>query len=132
MTLLKLKDNKKYGSNYYKLHTKDSNTKKYNIVIRNDEEFPKDEEDNDSDSNSDSGSNIIPNVPTHIFELYEMVDTVNNIIGDTTINNLDDSIMVIMILIYHSFGGGGAGLGFGSLLLERLSVDYGKKSKVEF
>ncbi len=37
-----------------------------------------------------------------------------------------------MILIYHSFGGGDAGLGFGSLLLERLSVDYGKKSKVEF
>lgn len=34
-------------------------------------------------------------------------------------------------LIYHSFGGG-TGSGFGSLLLERLSVDYGKKAKVEF
>merc|ERR1712173_69513 len=33
--------------------------------------------------------------------------------------------------IYHSFGGG-TGSGFGSLLLERLSVDYGKKSKIEF
>merc|ERR1711955_105254 len=35
------------------------------------------------------------------------------------------------IMIYHSFGGG-TGSGFGSLLLERLSVDYGKKAKVEF
>ena len=34
-------------------------------------------------------------------------------------------------LIFHSFGGG-TGSGFGSLLLERLSVDYGKKSKLCF
>lgn len=34
-------------------------------------------------------------------------------------------------LIFHAFGGG-TGSGFGSLLLERLSVDYGKKSKIEF
>ncbi|ETO31401.1 Alpha-tubulin [Reticulomyxa filosa] len=34
-------------------------------------------------------------------------------------------------MVYHSFGGG-TGSGFGSLLLERLSVDYGKKSKIEF
>lgn len=34
-------------------------------------------------------------------------------------------------LIFHSFGGG-TGSGFGSLLLERLSADYGKKSKLEF
>ena len=33
-------------------------------------------------------------------------------------------------LIFHSFGGG-TGSGFTSLLMERLSVDYGKKSKVE-
>jgi tubulin alpha len=33
-------------------------------------------------------------------------------------------------LIFHSLGGG-TGAGFGSLLLERLSVDYGKKSKLE-
>ena len=31
-------------------------------------------------------------------------------------------------LIFHSFGGG-TGSGFTSLLMERLSVDYGKKSK---
>lgn len=34
-------------------------------------------------------------------------------------------------LIFHSFGGG-TGSGFGSLLMERLSSDYGKKSKLEF
>lgn len=34
-------------------------------------------------------------------------------------------------LFTHSFGGG-TGSGFGALLLERLSVDYGKKSKLEF
>jgi len=34
-------------------------------------------------------------------------------------------------LIFHSFGGG-TGSGFGSLLMERLSVDYGKKSKLCF
>jgi len=34
-------------------------------------------------------------------------------------------------LIFHSFGGG-TGSGFTSLLMERLSVDFGKKSKLEF
>ncbi|XP_032891352.1 tubulin alpha-1C chain-like [Amblyraja radiata] len=34
-------------------------------------------------------------------------------------------------LIFHRFGGG-TGSGFTSLLMERLSVDYGKKSKLEF
>jgi tubulin alpha len=34
-------------------------------------------------------------------------------------------------LVFHAFGGG-TGSGFGALLLERLSVDYGKKSKLEF
>jgi len=34
-------------------------------------------------------------------------------------------------MIFHSFGGG-TGAGFGALLLEGLSVDYGKKSKIEF
>jgi len=34
-------------------------------------------------------------------------------------------------LIFHSVGGG-TGSGFGSLLLERLSADYGKKSKLDF
>ncbi|KHJ81553.1 Tubulin/FtsZ family, GTPase domain protein, partial [Oesophagostomum dentatum] len=34
-------------------------------------------------------------------------------------------------LIFHSFGGG-TGSGFASLMMERLSVDYGKKAKLEF
>ena len=34
-------------------------------------------------------------------------------------------------LIFHSFGGG-TGSGFTSLLMERLSRDYRKKSKLEF
>ena len=34
-------------------------------------------------------------------------------------------------LVFHSFGGG-TGSGFGALLMERLSVDYGKKSKLGF
>ena len=34
-------------------------------------------------------------------------------------------------LVFHSFGGG-TGSGFASLLMERLSVDYGKKSKLAF
>ena len=34
-------------------------------------------------------------------------------------------------IIYHSFGGG-TGSGFGALLLERLTVDYGKKAKLGF
>ena len=34
-------------------------------------------------------------------------------------------------LIFHSFGGG-TGSGFASLLMERLSMDYGKKSKLTF
>merc|ERR1712157_382677 len=34
-------------------------------------------------------------------------------------------------MVFHSFGGG-TGSGFASLLMERLSVDYGKKSKLEF
>ena len=34
-------------------------------------------------------------------------------------------------LIFHSFGGG-TGSGFASLLMERLSVEYGKKSKLGY
>uniref|UniRef100_A0A915DUP5 Tubulin alpha chain n=1 Tax=Ditylenchus dipsaci TaxID=166011 RepID=A0A915DUP5_9BILA len=34
-------------------------------------------------------------------------------------------------MLFHSFGGG-TGSGFSALLMERLSVEYGKKSKLEF
>lgn len=33
--------------------------------------------------------------------------------------------------VFHSFGGG-TGSGFGALLMEKLSTDFGKKSKLEF
>jgi tubulin alpha len=35
------------------------------------------------------------------------------------------------VFVFHSFGGG-TGSGFGALLLERLAVEYTKKSKLEF
>jgi len=47
------------------------------------------------------------------------------------IRKLADQCTVLQgFIVYHSFGGG-TGSGFASLLMERLSVDYGKKSKIE-
>ncbi|SAM00275.1 hypothetical protein [Absidia glauca] len=57
----------------------------------------------------------------------EMVDTVLD-----RVRKLADNCTGLQgFLVFHSFGGG-TGSGFGSLLMERLSVDYGKKSKLEF
>ncbi|KAJ1913160.1 alpha-tubulin [Mycoemilia scoparia] len=57
----------------------------------------------------------------------ELIDTVLD-----RIRRLADSCVGLQgFLVFHSFGGG-TGSGFGALLLERLSVDYGKKSKLEF
>ena len=57
----------------------------------------------------------------------EMVDSVLD-----RIRKLSDQCTGLQgFLIFHSFGGG-TGSGFTSLLMERLSVDYGKKSKLEF
>ncbi|KAH8027203.1 hypothetical protein HPB51_003645 [Rhipicephalus microplus] len=48
------------------------------------------------------------------------------------IRKLADQCMGLQgFLVFHSFGGG-TGSGFTSLLMERLSGDYGKKSKLEF
>ncbi|MGH0139533.1 UNVERIFIED_CONTAM: hypothetical protein FKN15_005451 [Acipenser sinensis] len=52
-------------------------------------------------------------------------------IGKETIDPADQCTGLQGFLIFHSFGGG-TGSGFTSLLMERLSVDYGKKSKLEF
>eukprot|EP01119_Soliformovum_irregulare_P018145 TRINITY_DN54_c0_g2_i1.p1 TRINITY_DN54_c0_g2~~TRINITY_DN54_c0_g2_i1.p1 ORF type:complete len:451 (+),score=158.67 TRINITY_DN54_c0_g2_i1:151-1503(+) len=61
--------------------------------------------------------------------------TVGKELVDSTldrIRRLADSCTGLQgFLIFHSVGGG-TGSGFGSLLLERLSVDYGKKSKLDF
>ncbi|KAK6995930.1 Tubulin/FtsZ, GTPase domain-containing protein [Favolaschia claudopus] len=43
----------------------------------------------------------------------------------------DDCSGLQGFFVFHSFGGG-TGSGFGALLLERLSTDYGKKAKLEF
>ncbi|CAB1327550.1 unnamed protein product [Coregonus sp. 'balchen'] len=52
-------------------------------------------------------------------------------IGKEIIDLVLDRTRKLGFLIFHSFGGG-TGSGFTSLLMERLSVDYGKKSKLEF
>ena len=44
---------------------------------------------------------------------------------------VDQTVGLAGFFIYHSTGGG-TGSGFSSLLLERLSVDYDKKSKLDF
>lgn len=44
---------------------------------------------------------------------------------------VEDCTSVQGFLIFHSLGGG-TGSGFSSLIMERLSTDYGKKAKIEF
>jgi len=57
----------------------------------------------------------------------EIVDTVLD-----RIRKLADSCTGLQgFLVFHATGGG-TGSGLGSLLLERLSVDYGRKSKLSF
>jgi tubulin alpha len=50
---------------------------------------------------------------------------------DRWLTRTDNCSSLQGFLIFHSFGGG-TGSGFGALLLERLSTDYGKKCKLEF
>lgn len=61
--------------------------------------------------------------------------TVGKEILDATVDRLrkmsDDCHSLQGFLVFSSVGGG-TGSGFGSLLLERLSVDFGKKSKLGF
>lgn len=57
----------------------------------------------------------------------ELIDTVMD-----KVRRLADNCTGLQgFFVFHSFGGG-TGSGFGALLLERLSTDYGKKSKLEF
>ncbi|CDZ96469.1 tubulin alpha [Phaffia rhodozyma] len=57
----------------------------------------------------------------------DLIDTVLD-----RVRNLADNCSGLQgFFVFHSFGGG-TGSGFGALLLERLSADYGKKSKLEF
>ena len=48
------------------------------------------------------------------------------------IRKLSDQCTGLQGFIVNHSVGGGTGSGFGALLLERLSVDYGKKSKLGF
>ena len=57
----------------------------------------------------------------------EIIDTVLDRVRKLT----DQCSGLQGFLIFHSFGGG-TGSGFTSLLMERLSVEYSKKSKLEF
>ncbi|KAH7091848.1 tubulin alpha [Auriculariales sp. MPI-PUGE-AT-0066] len=57
----------------------------------------------------------------------ELIDTVM----DKTRRLADNCSGLQGFFVFHSFGGG-TGSGFGALLLERLSTDYGKKAKLEF
>ncbi|KAL4892548.1 Tubulin/FtsZ, GTPase domain-containing protein [Aspergillus ambiguus] len=57
----------------------------------------------------------------------DLVDTV----ADRIRRVADNCSSLQGFLVFHSFGGG-TGSGFGALLLERLSTEYGKKSKLEF
>jgi len=57
----------------------------------------------------------------------ELIDTVLNRVRKLT----ENCSGLQGFMVFHSFGGG-TGSGFTSLLMERLSVDYGKKSKLEF
>ncbi|KAF8592409.1 tubulin-domain-containing protein [Ramaria rubella] len=54
-----------------------------------------------------------------------------DIVMDKTRRLADNCSGLQGFFVFHSFGGG-TGSGFGALLLERLSTDYGKKSKLEF
>lgn len=63
----------------------------------------------------------------YIFSGKEIVD----IVLDRVRKLADQCTGLQGFLVFHSFGGG-TGSGFTSLLMERLSVDYGKKSKLEF
>ncbi|KAL3205348.1 hypothetical protein MRX96_011244 [Rhipicephalus microplus] len=61
---------------------------------------------------------------------YTIVKQIVDLVLDR-IRKLADQCMGLQgFLVFHSFGGG-TGSRFTSLLVERLSVDYGKKSKLE-
>ncbi|KAK7939645.1 hypothetical protein WMY93_002971 [Mugilogobius chulae] len=62
---------------------------------------------------------------------YTIGKEIIDVVLDRTRKLADQCTGLQGFLIFHSFGGG-TGSGFTSLLMERLSVDYGKKSKLEF
>ncbi|KAL3483322.1 Tubulin/FtsZ, GTPase domain-containing protein [Aspergillus germanicus] len=78
----------------------------------------------------------------HLFHPEQLIsgkeDAANNYarghytVGKTLVQGVVDRIRrVAGFMIFHAFGGG-TGSGFGALLLEHLSSEYGKTSKLEF
>jgi hypothetical protein len=68
--------------------------------------------------------------PTLVVDHEGAVDVLEGGVGrQDRVVRLDDGLQGFFV--FHSFGGG-TGSGFGALLLEKLSGDYGKKSKLEF
>jgi len=59
---------------------------------------------------------------------YTIGKEVIDLVLDRTRKLADNCTGLQGFMVFHSFGGG-TGSGFGSLLLNRLSIDYGKKNK---
>jgi tubulin alpha len=76
-----------------------------------------------------------PYTPTHAFTDARGHYTVGKELIDPVMDKLrklaDNCSGLQGFFVFHSFGGG-TGSGFGALLMEKLSTDYGKKSKLEF
>ncbi|KAJ8668182.1 hypothetical protein QAD02_009845 [Eretmocerus hayati] len=62
---------------------------------------------------------------------YSVGQEIINLVTDRIRRFTDQCNSLQGFFIFHSFGGG-TGSGFASLLMEKLSNDYGKKSKLEF
>ncbi|KAK4326991.1 hypothetical protein Pmani_002509 [Petrolisthes manimaculis] len=62
---------------------------------------------------------------------YTVGKEINDLVKDKVRKTAEDCSGLQGFLVFHSFGGG-TGSGFGSLLMEELSVEYGKKSKLCF
>ncbi|KYO38845.1 tubulin alpha-2 chain-like [Alligator mississippiensis] len=62
---------------------------------------------------------------------YTVGKQIIDVVLDKTRKLTDQCSGLQGFLVFHSFGGG-TGSGFTSLLMQNLSVDYGKKSKLEF
>ncbi|KAB1267408.1 Tubulin alpha-1C chain [Camelus dromedarius] len=62
---------------------------------------------------------------------YTIGKEITDLVSDQIRKLADQCTGLQGFLVFHSFGGG-TGSGFTSLLMEHLSVDYGKKSKLEF
>lgn len=70
---------------------------------------------------------LYPDARGHYTVGKEMID----IVMDKLRRLADNCSGLQGFFVFHSFGGG-TGSGLGALILERLSTDYGKKSKLEF